>query len=804
MVGPFLLQDLERLISKGIPNLEAIEQLLQQAEERYRGFFEQSRDAMYFSSLEGRFIDFNQAMLDLLGYTRQEMLALPAVNIYDNPADRDRFMTVMAARGAVRAYEVRLKHKDGQRLICWLSSSTRKDEEGQIVGYQGLIQDITEMRSLQAERDRFFSQTRDLICTLTPDGYFKSINPAFQDTLGLTEQDILSGHFFHLLHPEDIAPAKHKLAELNRDNGGRYRGRVHFSCRHRCHNGLYKLLEWGFSPDIPGEVWYGIGTDVSEQRRNEELEREKMLAERSAAVKSDFLASMSHELRTPLNAVLGMAHLLAETHLDPVQLDYVRTLEASSASLLETINNILDFSKLDSGKLMLDEQIFEPSALVEELMLTFRFTAGQKNLDLEALLEENIPKYLYGDAFRIKQVLQNLVSNALKFTDKGHVILSIEKRDTELSSADGDSLPLPKKAGDPGQSITLLFSVSDSGIGIPQSRQQAIFDPFAQVSEGTARRYGGTGLGLAIVYRMVDLMGGQVRLQSQVGLGSRFDVLIPLSIPDQEQKKDDGAAAEQEQLPDLGARRILLVEDNRINRMVIRELLKNQWPDIQLTESESAEEAQTRLSSGNFDLVLMDVMLPGMDGRDLTRWIRERIDGAEHRLPILGLTAFASKEEQDSCLESGMDDCLSKPVRPHALYRHMARLLINPEAVRKAVMPEPEIDLSYLEMITRDNPALKKELLATMERETPEELGRLEEASAAERWDDVRAYAHRLKSTLQLIGSSALHNRLQGIERDARDRRDTGSLGEIIRQLSLEIRAALEHVRKITSSSKPS
>ena len=250
MVGPSFLKDLERLVSKGIPNLEAIEQLLQQAEERYRGLFEQSRDAMYFSSLEGKFIDFNQAMQDLLGYSRQELLTMHASKIYDNPVDRDRFMTVMAARGSVKAYEVQFRHKDGRKLTCWLSSSTRKDEESRIIVYQGLIQDITEMRSLQAERDRFFSQTRDLLCTLTPDGYFKRINPSFSETLGINELDILSGHFFHLLHPQDVPLAKHKLAELGNTQEGRFRGRVLFSCRHRCHNGQYKLLEWGFSPDV--------------------------------------------------------------------------------------------------------------------------------------------------------------------------------------------------------------------------------------------------------------------------------------------------------------------------------------------------------------------------------------------------------------------------------------------------------------------------------------------------------------------------------------------------------------------------
>ncbi len=782
MVGPSLLRDLERLVSKGIPNLEAIEQLLQQAEERYRGLFEQSRDAMYFSSLDGHFIDFNQAMLDLLGYSRPEILALPAANIYDHPGDRDRFMTVMAARGSVKAYEVKLRHKDGRKLLCWLSSSTRRDEDGKVIGYQGLIQDITQMRSLQAERDRFFSQTRDLICTVTPDGYFKRINPAFSDTLGYPEQEVLSGHFFHLLHPEDVGLAKHKLAELGQESTGRFRGRVTFVTRHRCLNGQYKLLEWGFSPDLPGEVWYGIGSDVTEQRRNEDLQREKQLAERSATVKADFLASMSHELRTPLNAVLGMAHLLGETRLDPVQLDYVRTLEASTSSLLETINNILDYSKLDSGKLDLDEQIFEPRKLVEEIMLTFRFSAEQKALHLESLLSESLPLHLLADAFRLKQVLQNLLSNALKFTEQGHVLLTLDMEDQNTD--------VP----------TLMIMVRDTGIGIPIHRQEAIFDPFAQASEGTSRRYGGTGLGLAIVRRMVNLMGGQVTLDSRPGLGSTFRVWVPVRVPDPAIIPSSSAGDDGLSPGEPGPKRVLLVEDNPVNRLVIRELLRKKWPDLELTEAATAEDAQPRLSTGNFDLVLMDVMLPGIDGRDLTRWIRERIDGAEHRLPVLGLTAHASPEEQQACLQAGMDDCLSKPVRPALLFQRMARLLgsaKNTAAVEDTVAPPP-IDLAYLDALTRDNPALRRELLLTMERETPEELARLELAASAGRWDDVRGYAHRLKSTLQLIGSADLHARVEAVERDAHDQRETGALPVLIEQLNREIRAALQRVREFS------
>lgn len=778
MVGPSLRQDLERLVARGVPSIPEIERLLAQAEERYAGLFAQSRDAMYFSSANGRFLDVNEAMVGLLGYSREELLALPVHRIYANPEDRMRFAEAVAAEGAVRAYEVTLLRKGGRRLICWLSSSARRDPYGKVIGYQGIIQDLTELRAVQDERDRFFRHSRDLICTVAPDGTFKRINPAFVDILGLPETTILAGRFFDLIHPEDLPAAQHALATLPHGGngpsaeGGRSGdpGRVTFQCRHSAPDGSWRILEWAFSPDLPGHVWYGIGWDITEQRRLAELEREKTLAERSAAMKSDFLASMSHELRTPMNAVLGMAHLLAETRLDPVQLDYVRTLETSSASLLETINNILDYSKLDAGKLYADPQPFAPRRLAGDLLQTFKYAAGQKALALHARVDDAVPERLVGDAFRLRQILQNLLSNALKFTERG-----------------GVDLDLHHEGG------ALVCTVADTGIGIPEERQEAIFDPFAQASASTSRRYGGTGLGLAIVRRLSRLLGGDVTLDSAPGRGAVFTVRVPMEEPGPEQVAP-GSGPVAEALPSPGHRRVLLVEDNRVNRLVVRELLRHRWPEVELTEAGSAEDAQPLLSGRGFDAVLMDVMLPGMDGRELTRWIRARIDGPEHRLPVLGLTAAASPEERQACLAAGMDGCLSKPVQPMALYRALAEAFGTPSAEgRETATSEPAdtVDLRYLDSLTAHNPDLRGELLDTMERETPEELARLATAAAEARWDEVRAHAHRLKSTLQLLGSDALHGALQVLEQDARDRRDTDAIPARLERLDARIRATL-------------
>lgn len=843
MVGPDLRQDLERLVTQGVPNIAAIERLLDQAEERYRGLFAQSRDAMYFSSVDGRFLDVNEAMVELLGYSRDELMALPVHRIYANPQDRDRFANAVRERGAVRAWEVALVRKGGKRLIGWLSSSVRKDQYGKIVGYQGLIQDLTELRAVQDERDRFFKHSRDLICTVAPNGTFKRINPAFVDILGLPEKAILGGSFFDLIHPEDLNAAQHALASLT-DLAAQARGkepsalegegpgRVRFQCRHSAPDGSWRILQWAFSPDLPGHVWYGIGWDITEQKRVEELEREKTLAERSAAMKADFLASMSHELRTPMNAVLGMAHLLSETRLDPVQLDYVRTLESSSVNLLETINNILDYSKLDAGKLEAEHRPFRPRRLMDELLQTFKYSAEQKGIALEGHVEADLPEWLLGDAFRQRQILQNLLSNALKFTEKGTVRWHIGRLDGQL-----------------------CHTVQDSGIGIPQDRQEAIFDPFAQASESTSRQFGGTGLGLAIVRRLSRLMDGDVELHSRPGEGARFRILLPLEIPEAMDIPGVSPDADKD-TQSLGAARILLVEDNAVNRMVVRELLRKRWPDLRLTEATSAEEAQPLLSKASFDAVLMDVMLPGMDGRQLTRWIRERIDGAEHRLPVLGLTAAASYQDQQACLDAGMDTCLSKPVRPSALFRELGNLVLpagtasNPEpsngqeeehssagasaaetpqaeaqqaayhgdrhqagngavalpsstvpnnaeetqGVRPALNQQvsvPDVNLDYLDQLTAHNAALREELLATMERETPDELERLLSASAEGQWDQVAGYAHHLKSTLQLLGSESLRQQLKAVELDARAHEELDTLPQRIAYLNRAVRLAL-------------
>ena len=771
MVGQSIREDIEHLIQGGNITVAAIEELMRHAEERYRDLFQRSNDAMYFTSRTGHFVDFNQAMLDLFGYTTAELHQLHAKAIYAHPEDRERFLQSVNEQESVRA-ELELIRKDGSHFLCWISTTVRKDQDGQVIGYQGIIQDLSEIRNLEDERDRFFSLSRDMICTVKPDGYFRSINPAFSESLGMSPTEILSGNFFQLLHPEDASRAQHRLAAM-----GEGVGRVNFEVAHRRQDGEYILVDWGFSPDVNGEIWYGIGTDITERRRNEVLRREKELLERTSAVKAEFLAAMSHEIRTPLNAVVGMSHLLNETRLDPVQRDYVRTLETSSAALLRTVNNVLDWSRLDAGRLVLDEGDFNLTELLDELQQTFKYAAEHKGLKLTTLMEPDVPGMVCGDAFRLGQVLQNLLANALKFTEEGSV--SLQVRMSEKPAAEDE--------------IQLEFEVSDTGIGIEAERQAAVFDPFSQAAPETSRKFGGTGLGLAIVRRMLKLMGGSVKLESEPGKGSTFLISLPLRRASRLPVQD----LDQDNRIDIGQRHFLVVEDNPVNRMVVRELVRQRWPEVTVEEAPDGESGLRMLSHRVYDLVLMDVMMPGIDGREATLQLRDG-SSVNKRTPVLGLTAMASPEELQECLAAGMDDCLSKPVQPEDFYSRISHLLGEGGTEDEEGMAvEPEVDLSYLDKLTVGKPELRAELMSTMIKETPEELDRLRVAAAAGRWSEVRAFAHRLKSTLQLLGSRELRDRLEGVEQDARDERDTETLPGRIENLDHAISAALARATEI-------
>jgi PAS domain S-box-containing protein len=645
---------------------------LGESEARFRTALVHAPIGVALVDRDGRFMQVNRSLCRIVGYEEDELLGLTFQEItHPDDLDEDLALVRRLLAGEIVSYEMekRYLHKLGHPVRILLTGSVVRDEDGEPLYFVAQIQDITERK--QAEEALRASETRyrtlvetanEGIWVIDRDGRTEFVNGPMGEMLGYALSEMLGRSLLEFMDEESRREALHYLGR--REQGIR---EVHeFLFRRKDGSDLVALVSTSplYAEDGSYTGALGLVKDITQRKRVErELEAARAAAEKASRAKSDFVAMMSHEIRTPVNVILGTTELLLEGPLQEEQKELAETVERNAASLLVLLNDFLDFARIEAARLHLEEVPYEPAALVRGVAATLSRAAAARGSRLLTEVDPSVPPRLRGDPGRVRQVLLNLASNAVKATEGGEIRVRVEAVPT---------------AGEPG-ALELHLTVADTGMGIAPADLERVFDRFTQAGERPGRHPGGTGLGLSISRSLVELMGGSIRAESVPGLGSTFHVSLPLipvapgnGLPTPE---DDSAAAVRNAAlpgpwPAYEPERpiILVVEDHADNRRLAARFLSD--AGFQVEMAVNGTDALERVASFIYDLVIMDLELPGMDGLEAARAIRvlEENEGRQ-RVPIVAWTAHAVEGYRERCLASGMDDFAAKPVNRHGLLR---------------------------------------------------------------------------------------------------------------------------------------
>lgn len=616
-----------------------------------------SPDAISLTEMEtGRYAMVNPSFERITGYAAHEVLGRTAdhLNIWMQTGDRDQLVDQVLELGTVQNHMLSIRHRDGHPVAVLLSAACFAMDGRDYLMISG--RDVSAAEQARMEHEAILHNAL-IGVALTREQHFMMVNPRFEEMLGWP-RGLLVGQPGRLVWPSEAdyrAAGERISAKLARgeqveiEQMLRRRDGSQFLCR---------ILAKAVDPSHPsrgGTIW--LAEDITERRQVEQaLAKARDEAEAASRAKSAFLANTSHEIRTPLNALLGLARLARSPDVDERRRrQYIDQISESAETLSGVLSDILDLSKIEAGKMHLDHVAFDLRALLGSLYQAYGTLADTKGLMLSMELDADLPGVVMGDPVRVRQILSNYLGNAVKFTDSGRVRLSA------------------RRVGD----RHLRFEVTDTGPGIDEEVQAMLFRPFVQADSSTTRRVGGTGLGLSICRQLADLMGGRVGVASMRGQGSCFWAELPL--PEGDREELDSGASGFGMDPVQGAR-VLMVEDNAVNMMIAVALLE-QWGAQVAQASDGAEaiEAIDRAAHAGrpFDLVLMDVQMPGMSGHQATALLRRRYTREE--LPIIALTAAALVSERDQALAAGMNDFLTKPIDSQRLRSTLARALRREE-----------------------------------------------------------------------------------------------------------------------------
>jgi PAS domain S-box-containing protein len=682
--------------------------------------------------------------------------------------NRRTIFNSIIASGKEKEWEERIINKRGEVEYHLRKLSPLYDDKKQLVWMIGYSVNITERKKIeekiQLSEKRYrdlFNYSQAIICTHDMEGNFLSANPSLLEILGYTEPEIIGKNLREFLVPTDQSSFEDiYLASIKTHN----KVKGIFKVLHKSGRKVYLLYQnYRVEESTDGEAYIiAFAQDVTDRIKVEkELKEAKKITEDTARNKEKFLANMSHEIRTPMNGIIGITSFLQRTQLTEEQKNYLNIVQESTHDLLTIINDILDLEKVGTGQIQLENIPFNVVAKTSTVIKLFELTARSKGVEL--LFENKLGNELCitGDPTRFNQVLNNLISNAVKFTHSG----TIKVRAHIVNETDRE--------------VALKFSIEDTGIGIDQDNIDKIFDPFTQAYPETTRKYGGTGLGLAITRNLIELQGGSIWVDSKPGEGSSFNFVISFQKCSESHKKL--LQPTQVTKNELGTLSVLVAEDNQVNQLLTKGILEQL--NFNVVTANTGKEVLELLDNNDVDVILMDIQMPEMNGYEASKQVRNLPDIRKRNTPIIALTANALKGEEERYFAAGMNGYLTKPFTAAALYEAIAKVIqeqnvlnnTNEESMEQASQPaatEKLYDLSLVSDLARGNKDFIFNLAKIFIETVPPTAKEMVEACEQKKWEHMGKMAHKLKSTIDTMCINSLKDDIRVIEKNGKEQKD--------------------------------
>jgi len=708
-----------------------------------RSLIEASLDPLVTISTKGKITDMNEALANVTGLTREQLTDTDFFEYFTEPQKAREVYQEIFAMGSVSDSPLTLRHGNGKLTDVLFNGSVYKDGRGNVLGVVVVARDVTEQKRIATE------------LTVAKVAAEKASKVAEVAKIKAEDAAIIAETATK--KAEDaaiIAETATKKAEDATIRAESATGKAEDAT---------KIAE--------------SATKIAEDATKIAEDATK-IAEDAVKAKQQFLSNMSHEIRTPMNAIIGFTKVLLKTELSAKQKEFLTAIKMSGDALIVLINDILDLAKVDSGKMTFEKTPFRMSLSISAMLHLFQTKILEKNLVLIKEYDENIPDVLVGDAVRLHQIILNLVSNSVKFTSKGKITVSVKM----LSQDD--------------EKVTIEFSVSDTGIGIVESKMENIFENFQQATSDTSRLYGGTGLGLAIVKQLVETQGGTVRVKSKVGEGSTFSFTLDFIKTNAEAEAEIENVKADSTIKNI---RVLVAEDIPLNQLLMKTILDDFGFERDIAEN--GKIAVEKLQTTPYDIILMDLQMPEMNGFEATDYIRSVMNS---NIPIIALTADVTTVDLEKCKAVGMNDYISKPLDERLLYSKIIGLIKKPilfNGQKEFEINLSErlkcIDMDYLNRRTKSNPELIMELISLYLEQTPPLIGAMKQSFRHEDWNSLYSAVHKMIPSFSIVGMNPdFENMAKKVQEFASTQKQAEEMPDLVLQLENICMQACEELKE--------